>query len=565
MQNKLKYKTELYFFIFLIILIFFLYHQNLRAFFVSDDFDWITASQNRSLASFFTANFEGKIGGGNYCPMVNCVYFFANKIGGLNPLFYHLFSILLHFGNAILVYYIAKHFLGKKIAFFSSLFFAVYFNHSEAVAWIASIPHIGASFFYLLSLWLWIKYQHKKSVLLIIASLMSFLCALLFKEIALTLPAVLFLLYAIEKQRGNKKNEAEKNSFFAKPQNILKNNFNFLICLFLYFLILFLYLIIRYKTTGIAFGYYGNKTFNFSLKFYAENWIKFFVSLFSTNIFRMKLKIFVSNHLKLIIAIIAIIFACGGIWLKKYFKIYLLSALLFLAASSIYIPLLMNPLNNEGERYLYLPSVLFCVFISLFLASLLKKYLKILFVIFIFLILCSSYILYQKNRLWFLGGQISKKIIADFPKTVDMNKSDAKIVFLYLPDNISGAQIFRNAIQKAIHLYYPDYNIDAIVLPIYIMLQPTNWNKNLLVWKSDGDNRILGKILNQEKIITGYDRREDKNFIFELWGYDYDYSNTNTIFIKIKDDFIKSTQNQKIYFLYFNEGGLRELDKELVQ
>lgn len=564
MQNKLKQKKELYFFVFLIILIFFLYHQNLRAFFVSDDFDWITASQNRSLVSFFTTNFEGKIGGGNYCPMVNFVYFFANKIDGLNPLFYHLFNILLHFGNAILVYYIAKHFFGKKIAFFSSLFFSVYFNHAEAVAWIASIPHIGASFFYLLSLWLWIKYLHKKFILFIIASLLSFFCALLFKEIALTLPAVLFILYAIEKQRGNKKNEAEKNNFFAKLQNIIKNNLNFLICLFFYFFILILYLIIRYNITGVFFGYYGNKTLNFSLRFYTENWIKFFVSFFSTNIFRMKLKIFVSNHLKLIMAIIAIIFTLGGSWLKKYFKIYLLGALLFLAVSSIYIPLLMNPLNNEGERYLYLPSVVFCVFISFFLASLLKKYLKIFCVIFVFLILCSSYILYQKNRLWFLGGQISKKIITDFSKTVDVNKNNDRIVVLYLPDNIAGAQIFRNGFREAINLYYPNYNLDAIVLPIYIMLQPDNWNKNLLIWKSDGKNRILGKTLNEEKIITGYDRREYNNFIFELWGYDYNYSNTDTIFIKIKDDFIQSTQNQKKYFLYFNEGGLRELDAWLI-
>lgn len=559
--NKLKQKKyiELCFFAFLIILVFFLYRQNLKTFFVSDDFDWITASQNRNLFNFFVANFAGKIGGGNYCPMVNLVYFLANKIGALNPLFYHLFSLFFHFGNAILVYLIAKHFFGKKTATFSSLFFAVYFNHSEAVAWTSAIPHLGASFFYLLAVWLWIKYKSKKTILYIVASLLSFLNALLFKEIALTFPAVLIVLYVIEKERD------KKNNFIAKTQNIIKQNLHFLICLFFYLLILAAYLIMRHNTTLIILGYYGKETFGFNLKFYIENGIKYFVSFFSTNLFRVNLKIFALNHIRLTIIIIAVFFLGLGVWLRKYFKFYFLSIILFLTISSIYLPLLMNPLNNEGERYLYLPSVLFCIFGAFLLVKLLKKYPKILLAVVIFATLSSSYLLYKKNQMWKLSGQISKKIITDFSEIVDIHKNGEKIIFLYLPDNIAGAQIFRNAIKEAINLYYPNYNLDAEILPIYIMLRPDNWDKNLFAWKSGGENRILGKTFNQEKIITGYDRRESDNFIFELWGYDYNYSNTDTVFIKIKNDFLKATQNQKTYFLYFNEGGLQKLDEDLIK
>lgn len=551
--NKLKQKKyiELCFFAFLIILIFFLYRQNLRTFFVSDDFDWITASQNRNLFNFFITNFAGKIGGGNYCPMVNLVYLLANKIGGLNPLPYHLFSIFFHLGNAILVYLIAKHFFGKKTAMISSLFFAVYFNNAEAVAWTSAIPHLGACFFYLLAVWLWIKYRTKKSVLYIVASLFSFLIALLFKEIALTFPAALIILYIIEKKQNGK--------------NIIKNNLNFSVCLLFYFLILSAYLITRYNTTGVIWGYYGNKTFDFNLKFYIQNAVKFFVSFFSTNLLRVNLQKIASNHTRLMIAIIGAFFLGLGIWLKKILKNYFLSIMLFLTVSAVYLPLLMNPLNNEGERYLYLPNVLFCIFGAFLLVKLLKKYPKILLAVVVFAALSSSYVLYKKNQVWDLGGQISKKIIADFSDIVDTNKNGEKIIFLYLPDNIAGAQIFRNAIKEAINLYYPNYNLNAEVLPIYIMLQKNSWNKNLFAWKSDGKNRILGKTFKQEKIITGYDRRENDNFIFELRGYDYNYFNTDVIFIKIKNNFLKTAQNQKTYFLYFNEGGLQKLDEELIK
>ncbi|MFH1565144.1 MAG: hypothetical protein ABIC82_04850 [bacterium] len=550
---KQKKQIELCFFVFLIILIFFLYRQNLKTFFVSDDFDWITASRNRNIFSFFITNYAGKIGGGNYCPMVNLIYFLANKIGGLDPFFYHIFSLFFHIGNAILVYIIAKHFFEKKTAIFSSLFFAVYFNHSEAVAWVSAIPHLGACFFYLLSVWLWIKYRTKKSILYIIASLISFLGALLFKEIALTFPAVLVILHTIEKERD------KKNGFIPKSKNIIKNNLNFLICLLFYLLISAAYLIMRYNTTGVIWGYYGNKSFVFNLKFYIQNGVKYFISFFSTNLFRVNLKIFALNHIRLTIAIITAFLFGLGIWLKKYFKFYFLSIILFLTVSAIYLPLLMNPLNNEGERYLYLPNVLFCIFAAFLLVKLLKKYPKILLSVVVLITLYSSYILYKKNQIWNLSGQVSKKIIADFAEVVDMNKSGEKIIFLYLPDNIDGAQIFRNAIKEGISLYYPNYNLDAEVLPIYIMLQKNNWNKNLFAWKSGGENRILGKTFNQEKIITGYDRRENDNFIFELWGYDYNYSNTDTVFIKIKNNFWETTQNQKTYFLYFNKGGLQKM------
>ncbi|MFH1187957.1 MAG: hypothetical protein V1688_03810 [bacterium] len=552
---KQKKQIELCFFVFLIILVFFLYRQNLKTFFVSDDFDWITSSQNRNIFSFFITNYAGKIGGGNYCPMVNLVYFLANKIGGLNPLPYHLFSIFFHIGNAVLVYLIAKHFFGKKTAAFSALFFAVYFNHSEAVAWASAIPHLGAGFFFLLGVWLWIKYRSKKFILYIIGSLLSFLSALLFKEIALAFPAVLLILHIIEKEIN----------FTAKSKNIIKNNLNFLICLFFYLLILVAYLIMRYNTTGVIWGYYGNKSFGFNLKFYIQNAVKYFVSFFSTNLLRVNLQKTALNHIRLAIVIIGTIFLGLGIWLRKFFKFYFLSVILFLTVSAIYLPLLMNPLNNEGERYLYLPSVLFCIFEAFLLVKLLKKYPKILLSVVILITLSSSYVLCKKNQIWNLSGQVSKKIITDFSKIVDINKNGEKIIFLYLPDNIDGAQIFRNAIKEAISLYYPNYNLDAEVLPIYIMLQKNNWNKNLFAWKSDGENRILGKTSNQEKIITGFDRRESDNFIFELWGYDYNYFNTDAIFIKIKNNFLKTAQNQKTYFLYYNEGGLQKLDQNLIK
>lgn len=544
--SKSKYITFL-FFIFLAALVIILYYSNLTAFFVSDDFNWITNSKDRNPITFFITNSDGGIGGENYGPIINLIYYISYKINGLSPLPYHLFSILFHFSNIVLIYFVSKLFFNKKTSLLAALLFTVYFNNSEAVAWIAAIPHLSATLFYLLAILLWFKFFRGKKKIFFIGSLLSFFIALLSKEIALSLPFVLIILYLFEIKRNRKKFHITDLYGFT-----------------FYFLVLAFYLYLRYYTTDVVFGYYGRGDFNFEWIYYIKNGISYLITIFFSGDFRVQMKELALNNLwQSISFIIAIVILLGALF-KKHLKSFILIGLFTFVLIIVYLPLVMSPFNNEGERYLYLPSIAFCIILAFLLTNLSKKLPYLTVSIIIITTITSSYILFQKNKVWVLGSEISKNIINDFPKRVDINKSNERTVFLYLPDNIEGTQIFRNAIKEAIKLYYPNYDLDAIALPVYLILQKDNWSNNLISW-STIEYGIVGKTTNLKKIITGLDRRENEYLIFELWGYDYEYFITDTIFLEIKKEFAESMKNKQTNFLYFNEGGLMLLDESLIK
>ncbi|MFA6410183.1 MAG: glycosyltransferase family 39 protein [Candidatus Buchananbacteria bacterium] len=537
-------KVTAIFFLFLIALTFFLYWPNLSAYFVSDDFEWIYASYNKNPLTFFVTNSFGQTGFGNYGPLVNLAYYFSYQLGRLNPLPYHLFSLFFHLGNLALIYFITKHFFSKKPAMLAALGFAVYFNNAEAVAWIAAIPHVMATFFYLLSVFFWLKFFQTNKNILYLFSLLAFIFGLLTKEIIITLPIIILILSLIQSQSKNIRLSAKKIFFWLS-----------------YFLVLALYLFYRQKITGVMFGYYGRSHFDYSLIEYLKNVFSLLVSLVSSGQFRSKLIALFSNHL--VFAAIGFVasFCLALLFLgKKNLKLFFAFIVIFGAVLLPYISLLMNPLNNEGERYLYLPAIVVFIFLALALTKIKTKIIWFLLPLVTVLFFTSGYLLLAKNNTWQLSGTIAKQIVSNFSGVVDLNQKDKEIYFLYLPDNLNGTQVFRNSIKQAIKLNYPDYDLKITVLSVYIMLDQNNWQQPLFAWKNYKTNKILGKTISGQKIITGFDRRESDDLIFELWGYDYKYFYTDSIFIEFKDSLIWRLQKEKVYLLYFDQGRLKLLD-----
>ena len=122
--------------------------------------------------------------------------------GKLNTFGYHLFNLLIHIFNAILLFFLTKKmilYLCKKdsvvFSFFVALFFAVHPINTAAVTYIFSRSDVLATFFYISSLMLFIKTREVTSdfghrTLLYILSLVCFILALFSKQIAVTLPAI---------------------------------------------------------------------------------------------------------------------------------------------------------------------------------------------------------------------------------------------------------------------------------------------------------------------------------------------------------------------------------------
>lgn len=146
-----------------------------------------------------------------YRPLQILTYRWTAAVAGLNPAGFHLVSILLNW-LACVAAYAACWQLTKRfsLAIAASVIFAIHPIHSEAVLWIAALPELGCAVFYFFSFSLFLRAQEAPIRLrkpkakdikedaarrrwLLAASLASFFLALLWKEMALTLPVVIAL------------------------------------------------------------------------------------------------------------------------------------------------------------------------------------------------------------------------------------------------------------------------------------------------------------------------------------------------------------------------------------
>lgn len=127
-----------------------------------------------------------------YRPMMEMLYIFNHKIWGMNPTGFHLTSIMLHLLNAIFTYRIGLLLLNndKAIALVAASLFAVHPVNSEPICRVAMIENLYGLFM-ITSIYFFLKNKTYLSWLL-------FFLALLSKESAVMLPAAICIL-AIQK------------------------------------------------------------------------------------------------------------------------------------------------------------------------------------------------------------------------------------------------------------------------------------------------------------------------------------------------------------------------------
>ena len=179
------------------------YFNSLTNRFVYDDYATIVENKYirhpvTSLPSLFSRSyFNIASGEASYRPVATLSYFLIYAIGGLNATYYHLFSVLLHALNVILVYLLADLIIKNRYsALIAGLLFASHPALSEAVDAISYNDDLLSAFFFFLA---FISYARIASKDMLPAlkvyslSLFSFLLAMLSKEMAITLPAIIFL------------------------------------------------------------------------------------------------------------------------------------------------------------------------------------------------------------------------------------------------------------------------------------------------------------------------------------------------------------------------------------
>jgi protein O-mannosyl-transferase len=146
---------------------------------------------------------------GHYVPLSWMTLGLDYVLWGMNPAGYHLTSVVLHCANGVLLYFVARRLLrvagavrdesGMQLpaaAAFAALLFAVHPLRVESVVWVTERRDVLSGFFYLSSLLSYLRDAERTSSARrwYWMSLGLFLCALLSKATAVTLPAVLLIL-----------------------------------------------------------------------------------------------------------------------------------------------------------------------------------------------------------------------------------------------------------------------------------------------------------------------------------------------------------------------------------
>jgi Flp pilus assembly protein TadD len=129
-----------------------------------------------------------------YRPLQILCYWVMFRLAGPNPAAFHLFQLLLHAASVVLVYLLGWQLLENRlVAFLGALLWAMHPLHVEAVAWTSALPEVAYGFFYLLALFLFLRAEKAAGGLWRRHALaaLAFFVALLFKEMALTLPLLL--------------------------------------------------------------------------------------------------------------------------------------------------------------------------------------------------------------------------------------------------------------------------------------------------------------------------------------------------------------------------------------
>ncbi len=164
---------------------------------------------NDTFKGFFLNDQSGvSVTGGRYRPLTLVWFAALYPMFGLNPMFYHLINILLFAGLCVIFYHVVNKLLRKKleataapISLIAAIIFAIHPIHTEVVCNVKGIDEISSLFFAILTMNSTINYINSKKLLDVILIFVFFSLSIFSKESAISfmllIPIALILLHSI--------------------------------------------------------------------------------------------------------------------------------------------------------------------------------------------------------------------------------------------------------------------------------------------------------------------------------------------------------------------------------
>ncbi len=375
-------------------------------------------------------------------PLLSLSLIIDHALWNLNATGYHTTNIVFHSINSFLVFLVALLLLNTSqlhekriwnLAFLSGFIFLIHPSHTESVAWISGRTDVVATFFCLLSFYIYLLYKQYAKAVYIPISIFLFLCSLLSKESVIAYPLVILVYevytYTVEGTTGRK-----RTSILYLP--------------LLYGCALVLYLSMRFIVIGTIIGGYGGGLVH--LNVHPVRMLKHIVT-YSTRALLPPIP-----HMTIAILIFAGSLLAVTLLILRSVRKGLLqtpSIIYFLVAAFIVslIPVLnlrISLVTTQGERFIYLPSFFYSILMVVVLGYIFQKK-KYFSIAFIFLLLFYGVSIYSSNKNWREAGTISKDILYSL-KTMERTE---RLFIINLPDHINGAYIYRNGIVEALNLF----------------------------------------------------------------------------------------------------------------
>jgi len=137
----------------------------------------------------------------NWHPLTWISHILDFQFYGLNPAGHHATSLLLHAANSILLFLLLKRMTRRMWpSAMAAALFALHPMHVESVAWISERKDVLSTFFWMLSVWAYVRYaeggkmENGKWKLCYALALAFFAMGLMCKPMVVTLPFILLLL-----------------------------------------------------------------------------------------------------------------------------------------------------------------------------------------------------------------------------------------------------------------------------------------------------------------------------------------------------------------------------------
>lgn len=358
-QKPFNLKRLLFAVLALSTIIFFSYSSALNNQFTNwDDGYYIT--NNKAVQEITPGNIKimfSKLVTDVYVPLTLLSFAIEYHFVQLKPFIYILDNIILHIAVTLLIFIFGlKIGLKERAAFLGALIFGIHPMHVESVAWITERKDVLYAFFYMLAILIYWKYLENKKLSLFAWTIVLGILSMLSKPMALSLP---FVLLVCDWLYGRKFN---KQLFIEKGIHLL-------------YVVPIAYLTFRahHARAPLRDFVEGSMLWVWSFTFYLK---KFFFPVVLEPIYNVP-KPVGFGHIDYNIAVIIL-----GIFLYimirhhqnrlvRFAFLYYFASIFFILRMKVEIHV-----SSVADRFMYLPSLGFCLFIGHFIDDKLSNYFK---------------------------------------------------------------------------------------------------------------------------------------------------------------------------------------------